>query len=86
MQVEKFELLAISILLLFILLIVALIALPNKENEKNIYKLSSGNKVYIDCIEGYKFISQRNSILMQIYDDEKKALRCINQATTKILK
>lgn len=48
-----------------------------KAQETNVvkYKTSSGNTVFIDCIEGYKFLTS-NGDSKQMFDENKQGIRC----------
>ncbi len=39
------------------------------------HKTTNGKKIFIECIEGYKFYVT-NDQATQFFDEEKKAVRC----------
>lgn len=49
------------------------------KNQKNMLKktISHGESVYIDCIEGYKFITSEG-VTKQIVDENKNGVKCSN--------
>ena len=47
----------------------------NPEAFKEETRLSNGNRVYVDCVEGYKFVTS-NGNTNQMFDENKQGIKC----------
>ncbi len=64
--------------------IMVAVAIPSYENylaskqfdQKKFHRLPGGGKVFVDCLEGYKFLVAKNGVPQQIFNEEKKGIRC----------
>ena len=47
----------------------------NPQSYKEPVRLNNGNRVYIDCVEGYKFVTT-NGNTTQLFDENKQGIKC----------